>query len=164
MSDFGQQRAVVNTRPRPDGKAYRQRVNYSGQWLCDDRLRTDPDWRKRYAGTPEERLEACQRIWRRLRAGRFDTAMTPFLQALCTFAEASGEHLGNKRPRKSDRPKCGAKCRDGHACQAPVAWNPHFNRQATRCRLHGGLSSGPRSPEGKLASLAALNRARSRNA
>ncbi len=24
---------------------------------------------------------------------------------------------------KYDRPKCGARCRDGHACQAPVVWD-----------------------------------------
>ena len=47
-------------------------------------------------------------------------------------------------------PRCGARCRDGHPCQAPAAW--HADRWAPRngrYRLHGGLSTGPRTPEGK---------------
>ncbi|MCC7508385.1 MAG: hypothetical protein IT464_03305 [Planctomycetes bacterium] len=61
------------------------------------------------------------------------------------------------------RPLCGAKCRDGHPCQARVAWNPYMNKMASRCRLHGGLSTGPRTDQGKAASLDALNRSRGRN-
>jgi len=36
------------------------------------------------------------------------------------------------------RPLCGAKCRDGHACVA------HAVPGKKRCRLHGGLSTGPK--------------------
>ncbi len=44
---------------------------------------------------------------------------------------------------KRERLKCGAKCRDGHACQAsPVAGR-------RRCRMHGGASTGPKTPEGR---------------
>lgn len=39
-------------------------------------------------------------------------------------------------------PRCGAKRRDGGRCQAPAMPNG-------RCRLHGGLSTGPKTPEGK---------------
>ncbi len=40
--------------------------------------------------------------------------------------------------------KCGAKERDGSVCQRPPALP--FN---SRCRLHGGLSTGPTTDEGK---------------
>ncbi|MGE3331038.1 MAG: HGGxSTG domain-containing protein [Candidatus Melainabacteria bacterium] len=38
-------------------------------------------------------------------------------------------------------PKCHARTHKGAAC-------PNFARQNGRCRRHGGLSTGPRSPEG----------------
>jgi len=38
-------------------------------------------------------------------------------------------------------PRCGAKTRRGTPCQAPAMKNG-------RCRLHGGKSTGPRTPEG----------------
>lgn len=37
--------------------------------------------------------------------------------------------------------RCGARRRDGHSCQQPAMRNG-------RCRLHGGKSTGPRTPEG----------------
>lgn len=46
--------------------------------------------------------------------------------------------------------RCHARCRDGHACRAPCV------RGRRRCKLHGGLSTGPRTPEGKVRALAAL--------
>lgn len=55
---------------------------------------------------------------------------------------------------KRERPRCGARCRDDHPCQARVALNPHTGKLSTRCRMHGGWSSGPRTPEG-LAKVAA---------
>jgi hypothetical protein len=39
--------------------------------------------------------------------------------------------------------RCGAKTRRGTPCQCPAL------RRKRRCRLHGGRSTGPRSPEGK---------------
>ena len=58
-------------------------------------------------------------------------------------------------PSKGLRDRCGAKCRDGHACRAPV-----FKRAdgtlARRCRMHGGASTGPKTEEGKRRALAAL--------
>jgi len=38
-------------------------------------------------------------------------------------------------------PRCGAKTRKGAPCQAPAMKNG-------RCRLHGGKSTGPKTPEG----------------
>ena len=44
---------------------------------------------------------------------------------------------------------CRAKTRGGAPCQKyPIAGR-------TRCRLHGGLSTGPKTPEGKAACIAA---------
>lgn len=45
--------------------------------------------------------------------------------------------------------RCGAKTRAGTPCQRP----PYFNENG-RCCLHGGCSTGPRTPEGKARSAA----------
>ena len=44
---------------------------------------------------------------------------------------------------------CNARTRRGTACQKPPL------RGKTRCRLHGGLSTGPKTPEGKARIAAA---------
>jgi hypothetical protein len=50
---------------------------------------------------------------------------------------------------KKDEPTCGARTRKGTPCQCkPV-------KPGGRCRLHGGLSTGAKTPEGKA--KAALN-------
>ena len=43
-------------------------------------------------------------------------------------------------------PRCGAKTRRGSPCQAPAMRNA--KGRYTRCRLHGGASTGPRTLEG----------------
>ena len=45
--------------------------------------------------------------------------------------------------------RCGAKTRSGGTCQNPAI------KGRSRCKLHGGLSTGPRTPEGKARSIAA---------
>jgi hypothetical protein len=78
--------------------------------------------------------------------------------------DAAQEKRDTWLPRKSARPRCGARCRSGHPCRAPVCVRPGRRELATRCRLHGGLSTGPRTPEGRARSAAAaregLQRAR----
>ena len=50
---------------------------------------------------------------------------------------------------QNDTKRCAAKTRSGAPCQKhPIAGR-------TRCRLHGGMSTGPRTPEGKAACVAA---------
>lgn len=49
--------------------------------------------------------------------------------------------------------KCGAKTRKGTPCQAPAMTNG-------RCKLHGGLSTGAKTPEGKARALANLKQYR----
>ncbi len=57
-----------------------------------------------------------------------------------------GNPLGN--PGLNLSPRCGARTRSGCACRAPAMANG-------RCRMHGGRSTGPRTPEGKAARTAA---------
>ena len=67
------------------------------------------------------------------------------------------------RAHRRSRPECGARCRDGHACRARVVWSRGDDGrpvEAARCRLHGGASTGPRTAEGRRASLDALARGR----
>jgi hypothetical protein len=56
---------------------------------------------------------------------------------------------GNRSGDFLAAPRCGAKTRVGGCCRQPAMRNG-------RCRLHGGLSTGPRTPEG----LARSRRAR----
>ncbi len=57
------------------------------------------------------------------------------------------------------RPTCGARCRDGHACEAPAVRCASTGAARNgRCRMHGGLSTGPRTVEGR-ARVAAATRA-----
>lgn len=50
----------------------------------------------------------------------------------------------NGEPLKEDqRPKCGAKAKSGDPCPAPVVPGKR------RCREHGGLSTGPKTEEGR---------------
>jgi hypothetical protein len=58
------------------------------------------------------------------------------------------ERLIGWRERKKDRPRCGARTRAGGSCKAPALQGKE------RCRMHGGLSTGPKTPEGKARSIA----------
>jgi len=68
---------------------------------------------------------------------------------------------------KRELPLCGARCRDGHPCQARATRDAEtgcFVRNG-RCRMHGGLSTGPRTAEGKRRiGEAARQRAQARRA
>jgi hypothetical protein len=58
---------------------------------------------------------------------------------------------GRHRTPKAERPACGARCRDGHQCCARPVWDKEHDRPRNgRCRVHGGLSTGPRTEAGKL--------------
>src|SRR5687768_17268155 len=52
---------------------------------------------------------------------------------------------------KRELPLCGARCRDGHPCQARATRDAETGCYVRngRCRLHGGLSTGPRPLEGR---------------
>jgi hypothetical protein len=67
--------------------------------------------------------------------------------------------------RRSDRPRCGARRRDGGECAMRAVCDRLTGRplRGGRCRLHGGLSTGPRTRAGREA-IAASNRRRLRGA
>ena len=48
---------------------------------------------------------------------------------------------GNPQGNPMNAPRCGARTRKGTLCKAPAMSNG-------RCRMHGGKSTGPRTPEG----------------
>lgn len=51
---------------------------------------------------------------------------------------------------------CGALCFDGAICCAtPVGTNPNTGRPTPRCALHGGRSTGAKTPAGKARQAAA---------
>lgn len=52
---------------------------------------------------------------------------------------------------------CGAQHADGSTCAAPVVAGRR------RCRAHGGLSTGPRTPEGRRRVAAAVSARRKRS-
>jgi hypothetical protein len=58
--------------------------------------------------------------------------------------------------RKRERPRCGAKCRDGKSGNAPPVWDRPVSG---RCWMHGGLATGPKTEEGRRG-IAESNRAR----
>ncbi len=65
---------------------------------------------------------------------------------------------------KRERPRCGAWCRtkQGAPCNAPVVVRRVGLAVVvgTRCRMHGGESTGPRTAQGRAVALAALARGR----
>jgi hypothetical protein len=63
-----------------------------------------------------------------------------------------GLRHGNLAGDPQSAPRCGARRRDGGACGAPAI------RGNRRCRLHGGLSTGPKTLEGLAHSRAANTR------
>ncbi len=66
------------------------------------------------------------------------------------------------RPPKRERPRCGAKTRKGTPCKAPAVWLAGEPAPRNgRCRMHGGLSPGPKTEAGKEA-IRESNRRRAR--
>ena len=59
------------------------------------------------------------------------------------FLGMGGASFWVGRVRKKNRPCCGAKTRKGSPCLARVVSG------AARCRLHGGLSTGPKTADGR---------------
>jgi hypothetical protein len=73
--------------------------------------------------------------------------------------ERTRPELQRKVTPKSERPLCGARTRAGGQCKGRAVWD-HENDYPVngRCKLHGGLSTGPKSAEGRARSLANLKR------
>ena len=68
-----------------------------------------------------------------------------------SVAGVSQQAYSGKGPSWSGDPskasRCGAKTRSGKPCRAPAMWSTR-TRRYTRCRLHGGASTGPKTPGG----------------
>lgn len=86
------------------------------------------------------------------------TARTEHLHRAGILFERALKLAGLIPQRRADWPRCGARTRAGAACKMRVSFNPHTMRLARRCVLHGGLSTGATSPEGKRKVLEALAR------
>ena len=82
-----------------------------------------------------------------VRAGAVQSASagapTGILSSSCTFTPTGTGRLRNGNPPGDLRlaRRCGARTRAGHGCGQPAMKN-------TRCRLHGGKSTGPRTVDG----------------
>ena len=89
------------------------------------------------------------------------------LRLVSGMVRARGYRTPLDRVFKSELPLCGARCRDGHLCQAKATRDAETGCYVRngRCRLHGGLSTGPRTVEGKRRiGEAARQRAQARRA
>jgi hypothetical protein len=61
-------------------------------------------------------------------------------------------YCNDPKTRRTNRGKCGAKTRKGSPCQAPPVWSKSQDKSKNgRCKLHGGLSTGPKTDNGKEA-------------
>ena len=90
-----------------------------------------------------------------LQSGMFSKRELAFLA--CFIGDDGPEWNTPKR----ERPRCGATCRDGHPCRAPAVWDKERDRPRNgRCRMHGGLSTGPTTWVGRLRALANLRQYR----
>ena len=70
------------------------------------------------------------------------------------YEPKTGTHRMTHKPRRKDQPRCGARRKyDGKPCQAKALANG-------RCKYHGGLSTGPKTPEGKRRALSNLRQYR----
>jgi len=83
-----------------------------------------------------------------------------------TWAPATPMQMQHRKERfhrapQSTRPVCGAKTRSGAPCRARVVIRED-GTPARRCRMHGGLSTGPRTKKGR-ARIAQSNRRRSKS-
>jgi len=105
-----------------------------------------------------EEIEAWRLSWRPCPATRhlhpdFRRSCDECHGVVCAKMQAKGlANDGSPLPRR-DRPYCGARTRSGVACKKKVIPGK------TKCRYHGGLSTGPKTVAGK-AKIAAAQRLR----
>ncbi len=80
------------------------------------------------------------------------------IDQLVDFMISSRKASWRSKPRKTLpkwlRPQCGAKTRAGSRCRATPVWDKKSDRPKNgRCRMHGGLSTGPKTEKGKQKAL-----------
>lgn len=137
---------------RSDGTRCRHRINYDRIPIVEE-FRDIPGI---FSNNPAVRLKARKKLWRRLRHGYYDRH---YLKHIPPPPTQWDKH-GNKVEEPQSRPRCRARCKDGHRCRARAVVNKHTGKPARRCKWHGGHSTGPRTEAGKALSLAALARGR----
>lgn len=97
-----------------------------------------------------------------------EKARRTLVRAVFQAVRASGLRKPLDRVFRHERPRCGARCRDGHSCQARATMDAESGCYVRngRCRLHGGLSTGPRTEAGRerIAAAARQRWARARQA
>jgi hypothetical protein len=63
---------------------------------------------------------------------------------------STGETRSWWSPAKRERLRCEDTCRDRTSCKVPLVWDGRLDRPVNRrCRVHGGLSTGPKTQEGR---------------
>lgn len=76
------------------------------------------------------------------------------MKSVSSDKQAKRDLFDGKRGNPMSAPRCLALTRNGTPCQRAAEKNPATGKRL-RCRLHGGLSTGPTSSEGKNRSAAA---------
>lgn len=99
-----------------------------------------------------------QHAWHWSKTGKMCPAQgNPCVEAecqgkLCALMSEVGHDARGQPLKKRRRPKCGAKTRQGLPCKMGVEAGKR------RCRLHGGLSTGPKTKKGRELIAAAQRR------
>lgn len=132
---------------RSDGTRYQHRIDYFNIPIPDDAL-YDPALQALYLSGHATRLICRKKLWRRIRDGYYHPDRPE-------HEPKAWDDYGQKK----EVPKCGAKTRKGHACRNKAAINPHTGKQGSKCKFHGGHSTGPRTEQGKQKSVANLTKA-----
>lgn len=110
--------------------------------------KADIDLRARLAAERQSLLDDLRTAWRLCPATahlhpNYQRTCHDCLGAGCAVLLARGLAEDGTALPWSERPDCGAKSRTGLSCKNKVIPGKH------RCKLHGGSSTGPRTPEGK---------------
>jgi hypothetical protein len=149
----------------------RKRKKRKGGWL---------QWEIGGRLTPIDKLEASYAMdpdWEEIKH-LSDEEIERYLdnRPVLTFKEVVDRSLARQKARRAHagantsraanipkwlRPQCGAKTRAGGRCKATPVWDKENDRPRNgRCRMHGGLSTGPKTPEGKGKALSKLKQNR----
>ena len=87
------------------------------------------------------RREGCRVV--ASRTAGVDTVWLPWVTKTDEEMNRGWLMHGNPPGDPSQAPRCGARTREHQPCRAPAV------RGKERCRMHGGRSTGPRTPEGR---------------
>ncbi|WP_436174684.1 HGGxSTG domain-containing protein [Mesorhizobium sp. LjNodule214] len=122
------------------------------QQVIEDRRRAEAFAALVAAGPPDCRIEQSQwELWCKHKQfvcpseGKKYLCQDPdcYLGSRCQALNDKGLFGSGDPLPKNQRPTCGANTRAKSLCQMRVVPGKH------RCRLHGGMSTGPKSPEGR---------------